>query len=77
MFRVSFLIIAFAISLSATPASAGGRGASRFRNDGGFYGGGGVFYGDNGYSRIVPVLNYRPSQHVFDLTERPAPGSRP
>ncbi|KAF2992684.1 hypothetical protein OGR47_06495 [Methylocystis sp. MJC1] len=77
MSRVSFLVIAFAIAMSVTPASGGGRGGSRFRNDGGFYGGGGVFYGDNGYSRVVPVLNYRPSQHVFDLTERPASGSHP
>lgn len=46
--------------------------------DGGFYGGGGVFYGDNGYSRVYynrppsyggdycpPSDEYRPAQHVY------------
>ncbi len=47
--------------------------------DGGFYGGGGVFYGDNGYSRVYstrpgggdycpPETVYRPAQHVYDLS---------
>ncbi len=41
----------------------------RRRNDGGFYGGGGVFYGDNGYSRLPPVVNSGPSQHVIYLPD--------
>jgi hypothetical protein len=66
-------MFALAMAMSATPATAGGWGRF-FRNDGGFYGGGGVFYGDNGYSRAMPAINARPSQHVFYLPEERAPG---
>ena len=50
------------------------------RNDGGFYGGGGVFYADDGYSRLYarrsysdgppeygPSPAYVPAQHIFYL----------
>jgi hypothetical protein len=46
------------------------------RHDGGFYGGGGVFYGDNGYSRLSPVTNYTPSQHVIYLPDSSPNGGK-
>jgi hypothetical protein len=47
------------------------------RRDGGFYGGGGVFYGDNGYSRLPPPINnYTPSQHVIYLPDNEPGGGK-